>query len=194
MFYCSSYGPGGSMRACHAAGPGSILGRDKFSGWGFWGFSSPVRQMSGSFRPPRSPNNIWPSLSSILIHYGGQWPEMWTRPKTSNIHTYILFWSHKDIDGHPRWVISSDTTRTLKTIHIIHSHIHSNVEDMRMMIRWPNDIRRSGGPKASWHLSNGRGQIPKKKFTQENFLDRESNPGPLRDRHAFYRLLHRDWL
>ena len=39
---------GGSMRACHAAGPGSIPGRDKFPGWGF---SSPIRQMSGSFRP-----------------------------------------------------------------------------------------------------------------------------------------------
>ena len=25
-------GPGGSMRACHSAGPGSILGRDKFPG------------------------------------------------------------------------------------------------------------------------------------------------------------------
>ena len=27
----------------------------------FRGFSSPVRQMSGSFRPTRSPNIIWPS-------------------------------------------------------------------------------------------------------------------------------------
>ena len=34
-----------------------------FLGEGFFqGFSSPVRQMSGSFRPPRSPNIIWPSL------------------------------------------------------------------------------------------------------------------------------------
>ena len=84
-------GPGGSIRACHAAGPGSILGRDKFLGWGFFrGFSSPVRQMSGSFRPPRTPNIIWPSLSSsIIIHYGRQWPEMLTRPNTLNIHTYI---------------------------------------------------------------------------------------------------------
>ena len=32
----------------------------------FSGFSSPVRQMSGSFRPPRSPNIIWPSLSSFI--------------------------------------------------------------------------------------------------------------------------------
>ena len=80
-------GASGSMRACHAAGPGSIPGRDKFPVWGFSrGFSSPVRQMSGSFRPPRSPNIIWPSVSSIIIHYGRQWPEMLTRPKTWNIH------------------------------------------------------------------------------------------------------------
>ena len=30
-------GASGSMRACHAAGPGSIPGRDKFPGWGFFG-------------------------------------------------------------------------------------------------------------------------------------------------------------
>ena len=42
----------GSMRACHAAGPGSIPGRGR---------------MSGSFRPTRSPNIIWPSLLSIII-------------------------------------------------------------------------------------------------------------------------------
>ena len=29
-------GASGSMRACHAAGPGSIPGRDKFPGWGFF--------------------------------------------------------------------------------------------------------------------------------------------------------------
>ena len=60
-----------------------------FLGEVFRGFSSPVRQMSGSFRPPRSPNIIWASLSSIIIHYGRQWPEMLMHPKTSNIHTYI---------------------------------------------------------------------------------------------------------
>ena len=64
-----------------------------FLGEVFRGFSSPVRQMSGSFRPPRSPNIIWPSLLSILIHYGRQWPEMLTRPKTSNIHTYAMIQS-----------------------------------------------------------------------------------------------------
>ena len=38
----------------------------------FRGFSSPIRQTSGSFRPPRYPDIIWPSLSSIIIHYGRQ--------------------------------------------------------------------------------------------------------------------------
>ena len=52
-------GTGASMRACHAAGPGSILGRVKFPGWGFFlDFSSPVRQMSGSFKLSRTPNII----------------------------------------------------------------------------------------------------------------------------------------
>ena len=38
---------------------------------------------------PRSPNIIWPSLSSpLIIHYECQWPEMLVRPKTSNIHTH----------------------------------------------------------------------------------------------------------
>ena len=37
----------------------------------FRGFSSPVRQMSGNFRPPRSPNIIWPSYSSFHIRLVG---------------------------------------------------------------------------------------------------------------------------
>ena len=45
-------GTGGIMRVSHAAGPDSIPGRDKFPGRVlFRGFSSTVRQMSGSFRP-----------------------------------------------------------------------------------------------------------------------------------------------
>ena len=42
-----SCGAGASMCACHAAGPGSIPGRDKFLGEVFRGFSSPVWQMTG---------------------------------------------------------------------------------------------------------------------------------------------------
>ena len=46
MYFVHRCGPGGSMRACHTAGPGQV----------FWvrffrGFSSPARQMSGSLRP-----------------------------------------------------------------------------------------------------------------------------------------------
>ena len=91
--YVFSSGSGGSMRACHAAGPGLIPGWDEFPGWGFFGVfpPSPVRQMSGSFMPPRSLNIIWPSLSSsIIIHYGHQWPEMLMHPKTLNIQTYVF--------------------------------------------------------------------------------------------------------
>ena len=75
-----------TQRACVR----SPVGRNFLGEAFFRGFSSPVRQMSGSFRPTRSPNIIWPSLSSsLIIHYGRQWPEILTRPKTSNIHTYI---------------------------------------------------------------------------------------------------------
>ena len=70
----------------------------------FRGFPSPVRQMPGSFKPLRSPIIIWPSLSSaIIIHYGCQWPEMLTCPKTSNIHTYThmeIFQIIAKIEGH----------------------------------------------------------------------------------------------
>ena len=62
-----------------------------FLGEVFRGFSSSVRQMSGNFTPPRSPNIIWPSSSSILIQYGRQWPDMLTCPKTSNKQTIKLF-------------------------------------------------------------------------------------------------------
>ena len=66
-----------------------------FLGDVFSGFSSPVRQMSGSFGPPRSPNIIWPPLSSpIITHYGRQWPEMLTRPKTSNIQILYFVWMY----------------------------------------------------------------------------------------------------
>ena len=42
-----------------------------FLGEVFRGFSSPVRQMSGNFRTPRSPNIIWPSSSSFYIRLVG---------------------------------------------------------------------------------------------------------------------------
>ena len=57
-----------------------------FLGEVFSGFFLTCKTNIGKLRPPRSPNIIWPSLSSsIIIHYGCQWPEMLTRPKVSNI-------------------------------------------------------------------------------------------------------------
>ena len=37
-------------------------------------------------------------------------------------------------------VVISETIRTLKTIHIIHSHIHSNKVDMRRLIMMTNCV------------------------------------------------------
>ena len=55
-------GASGSMRACHAAGPGYDPRSEQVSWVRFFrGFSSPVRQMSGNFKPPRSRNIICPS-------------------------------------------------------------------------------------------------------------------------------------
>ena len=54
-----------------------------FLGEVFSGFFLTYKTNFRKLRPPRSPNIIWPSLSSsIIIHYGRQWPEMLTRPKT----------------------------------------------------------------------------------------------------------------
>ena len=52
-------GAGGSMRACHAAGRvRSPVGTISWVRFFFMNFSSPVRLMSGSFSPTRSPNII----------------------------------------------------------------------------------------------------------------------------------------
>ena len=56
----------------------------------FRGFGSPVRQMSGKLRPQLSPDYNWP-ISARIIHYGRQWPEMLTRPKTQ-IKIIIKAW------------------------------------------------------------------------------------------------------
>ena len=61
-------GASGSMLACHAVGQVWSPVRTGFLGEVFWSFSSRVRQMSGSFRPTRSPNIIWSSWSSFDIH------------------------------------------------------------------------------------------------------------------------------
>ena len=100
-----TYSPPLWARRQHARLSRSGSGFEPRSGqvsWGrfFRGLSSPVRQMSGSFRPPRSPNIIWPSLSSsLIIHYGRQWPEMMTRPKTLNKHMHMLHLRHNSFSN-----------------------------------------------------------------------------------------------
>ena len=82
--------------------------------------------------------------------------------------------------------VTSETTRTLKTIHIIHSHIHSKKVDMRKMIMTAKMIF---GDLVGLKLSDIcviREENPRKNLTQETCPDLRSNPGPLRDR----RLLH----
>ena len=54
----------------------------------------------------------------------------------------------------------------------------------------PNNIRGPCGHNTFWHLPYSWGKNPEKNHTQETFPDRGSNPGPLRDRCAWYRLLH----
>ena len=62
------------VHRCGASGSGP--GFDPRSGQVSWvrffrGFSSPVRQMLGNFRPPTSPSIIWPSSSSFHIRHVG---------------------------------------------------------------------------------------------------------------------------
>ena len=83
----------------------------------------------------------------------------------------------------------SETTQTWKTIHTIHAPINSNKANMKWWSWRSNDIRGPCGPKASWHLSYRWGK-PRKYLTQETFPDWGSNPCPLRDRRAHYRLPH----
>ena len=72
----------------------------------------------------------------------------------------------------------SDTTRTLKTIHTIHSLIHPNKADMIriiMMTKWYSGNR--GGPKLSWHLFYWWGKTTKKPHLENMFLP-GIEPGP----------------
>ena len=110
-----------------------------------------------------------------------------------HIHTFLTTHGH----GGPSRMsdqlnagATSEKTRTLKTIHIIHAHIHSEKTNMKGWLWWENDIRRPCGPKASRHYFFLQVRKNPEKNHPETCPDRESNPGPLRDRCACYRLLH----
>ena len=87
---------GGRMRACHAAGPGWIPGRDNFLGEHIQVFSSLIRQMSGSFRPPWFPEYhlaimyvckvICPKVGlSLDMHYQGSAYVYWTKERSEAV-------------------------------------------------------------------------------------------------------------
>ena len=72
-----------------------------------------------------------------------------------------------------------------------HTSIHTNKANMEWWLRRPNDIRGPCGPKSFPTFVLQVRKNPEKN-TQETCPDRESNPGPLRDKRACYHLLHRD--
>ena len=137
--------------------------------------------MSGSFRTPRSPNIIWPSLSSILIHYGRQWPEMLTRPKTFNIHmihtynsgSHAYFLTTQGHGGPPRMSdqlnaeANLETTQTGKMIHTIHAPFYSNKVNMKGWLWRPNDLQGACGLKFSWLSFYNWGKTPGETLTRE---------------------------
>ena len=86
--------------------------------------------------------------------------------------------------------VTFETTRTLKTIHTIHSHIHSNKTDMIRMIMMAKLYPETHvGLKLPDICLTGE-EKHRKNLTQETCSDRVSNLGLLRDRRACYRLLH----
>ena len=109
--------------------------------------------------------------------------------------TYILFWPHKDMEGLPGWVISpkpGPPPRQHKHERQYTPSTHSVIPTRRI---WNDDyngqmiLRNLGGLKFPNICLTGE-EKPRKNLTQETCPDRGSNPGPLRDKRAFYHLLH----
>ena len=109
--------------------------------------------------------------------------------------TYF-FWPHKDIEGLPGWVISSmpgPPPRQHKHERQYTPSTNSFVPTRRI---WNDDY---DGQMIFGDLEalkfpdiclTGEEKPRKKNFTQETCPDRESDPGPLRDKRACYHLLH----
>ena len=69
-------GAGGTMRACHTAGPNSIPGREKFPGWVFSGFFLTCKTCQEALRP-QSPrisfgHHYYPFIFALL-----EWMDAW---------------------------------------------------------------------------------------------------------------------
>ena len=118
------------------------------------------------------------------------------RVRGLNYGSQTYFFDHRRI-----WRASPDEWSALCRGHLRHStnmkdsthqahNLSSQQGEYGMMIttaKWYSGTL--GGPKVSWHLSYRWGK-PRKNLTQETCPDRGSNPGPLRDKRAFYHLLH----
>ena len=76
-----------------------------------------------------------------------------------------------------------ETTRTWKTMHIIHAPIHFNKTIMKGWLWRPNDIQGPCGLNLPDIWLTGE-EKPRKNLIQETCPDRELNPGPLRGRRA----------
>ena len=109
--------------------------------------------------------------------------------------TNIHFWTHKDMEGLPGWVISSMPGPPPTQHEHERQYIPSTHTSILKWRIWKDDydgqmiFGEPCGPKASWHLSY-RWEKLRKNLTQETWSDRVSNPCPLHDRRACYRLLH----
>ena len=71
-------GAGGTMRACHSAGPGSIPGRDKFPGCGFFGFFSHLYDKCQEALDPKVPKYHLAVI--IILSYSSssnEWVHEW---------------------------------------------------------------------------------------------------------------------
>ena len=136
---------------------------------------------------------------TLEVHYGS-----YIRPSVIPIMskirplpnvTYILFWPHKDMEGLPEWGISSMRGPPPR-LHV-HERRYASFTHPFILTRWiwKGDydgqmiFRDLCEPKASWHLSYRWGKNPEN-LTQVTCLDRGSNPCPLPDRRACYRLIH----
>ena len=101
------------MRACHAADPGSISGRDRFPGWGFiFGFfltcktnvrkleaqKVPEYHLAAIFIVSYSPCwNEWVCawcISSFMFVLSRRWPRHWA-DHSSGKALHVLVWSKK---------------------------------------------------------------------------------------------------
>ena len=139
----------------------------------FRGFSSTVRQMSGSFRPPRSPTIIWPSFSSsIIIHYGRQSPEILTCPKTNNkINKYPQLVSNTR-SGRGMRCDEAPCDRSVSTKRAGRpslSHHHKGWWNETKWMRW---VWRNGGMK---FLVGENGRNPEKNLPRPRFVHHETH-------------------